>query len=244
MVYLDCAVKYSGLKKNKISINGNIITANSDVFSTSDIGRRIWIKTISGYEYGIFDIKEVLSAKKVRVEILQQTDENLFDEWYLSATVFSGLQHLEGETVSVVGNGGYIGDFIVENGKIDISSANTNKLGSAVVGLKYKGMIKSPNLGIQFQGGQSFTKNKNIVAVDILFSFSAGGKVGTNPYNLLDIQYFDSDGLYDCPAIPMNTNQKIYLNDTYDEDKHYYIVQDKPLPMNISMITPEYKNVV
>lgn len=243
-VYVDCAIKYDGLQKNKLSVSGNYLNAQNDVFKSSDVGRRIWVKTNTGYEYGIFDIKEYINAKRVRVDILQKENVTSFNEWYFSATVFSGLAHLEGEKVSVVGNGGYIGDFIVNNGKVDISSANTNKVGSAVIGLKYKGMIKSPNLGIQFQGGQTFTKNKNIVAIDILFTFSAGGKVGTNPYNLLDIQYFDSDGLYDLPALPMNVNQKIYLNDTYDESKHYYIVQDKPLPMNIAMITPDYKNVV
>lgn len=243
-VYLDCAIKYSGLQKNKLAINGDTITTESDIFKQEDVGRRISIKTITGYEYGIFDIKEVIDSKTVKVTILQQTNDNLFDEWYLSATVFSGLEHLEGEKVSVVGNGGYIGDFVVEDGKIDVSSANTNKLGTAVIGLKYKGILKSPNLGMQFQGGQTFTKPKNIVAIDVLFSFSAGGKVGTSLYYLSDIQYFNPDGLMDSPALPMNTNEKIFIKDSYSKDKHYFIVQDKPLPLNIAMITPEYKHVV
>lgn len=243
-VYLDCSIKYSGLKKEKIAINGNVITSENDVFSENDLEKRIWIKTITGFEYGIFDIKEVVDSKTVKVEILQQTKDNLFDEWYLSATEFSGLEHLEGEVVSVVGNGGYVGDFLVEDGKINISSANTNKLGSAVIGLKYKGILKSPNYGMQYQGGQTFTKPKNIVAVDILFAFSAGGKVGTSLYNLDEIQHFDSDGLYDCPALPMNSSEKIYLKDDYNKHKHYYIVQDKPLPMHIMMVTPEVKQVI
>ena len=163
---------------------------------------------------------------------------------YLSATVFEGLEHLEGERVAVVGNGGYVGDFLVENGKIDVSSANTNKLGTAVIGLKYKGILKSPNLGMQFQGGQTFTRPKNIISIEILFTFSAGGKVGTSLYYLSDIQYFNPSGLMDTPALPMNTNEKIFIKDSYSDDKHYYIVQDKPLPLNIAMITPEYKHVV
>lgn len=243
-VYLDCSIKYDGLQKNKISINGNIITAQNDVFSESDVGRRISIKTISGYEYGIFDIEKVNNEKEVKVKIIQQTQDNLFDEWYLSSTIFLGLEHLEGESVSVVGNGGYIGDFVVQDGKIDVSSANTNKLGSAVIGLKYKGILKSCNLGMQYQGGQSYTKNKNITSIDFTFSFSAGGKTGSSLYNLKDIQFFDSDGMYDMPALPMNTIEKILIDDTYDEEKHFYVVQDKPLPMHILMITPEYKHVV
>ena len=242
--YLDCSIRYSGLQKNKIAINGNTITSEMDVFKNDDVNRRITIKPITGYEYGIFDIDEVIDAKTVKVKVLQQTDENIFDEWYLSATVFEGLEHLEGEKVAVVGNGGYVGDFVVENGKIDVSSANTNKLGTAVIGLKYKGILKSPNLGMQFQGGQTFTRPKNIISIEILFTFSAGGKVGTSLYYLSDIQYFNPSGLMDTPALPMNTNEKIFIKDSYSDDKHYYIVQDKPLPLNIAMITPEYKHVV
>lgn len=243
-VYLDCSVKYNGLQNNKIQIVDNILNAEKDIFSSEDIDRRIWIKSNTGYDYGIFDIKEFINPKEVKVEVLQKSNINEFTEWYFSKTVFSGLEYLENEIVSVVGNGGYIGDFLVQNGKIDISSANTNKLGSAVIGIKYSGILKSNNLGMQFQGGQSITKNKNIVSVEFAFSFSAGGKVGADLYKLEDIQFFNSSGLYDLPALPMNGFHKIYIADTYDEEKHYYVVQDKPLPLYITMITPEYKHVV
>lgn len=243
-IYLDCCVQYDGLQKNKITISGNTLKATNDVFKSSDVNRRIWIKTDTGYNYGIFDIKEYINAKQVRVEILQQANVSSFDEWYFSKTSFSNLEHLEGEKVSVVGNGGYIGDFTVSDGKISISSANTNKVGSAVIGIKYKGILKSCNLGMQFQGGESFTKYKNVVAVDFSFAFSAGGKVGTSLYNLKDVQFFNSNGLYDMPALPMNQVEKIFVEDTYDEEKHFYVVQDKPLPLHIMMITPEYKHVI
>ena len=243
-VYLDCSVKYDGLQKNKITINGNILKAQNNIFKSSDVNRRIWVKTNTGYDYGIFDVKEYINAKEVRVDILQQANIASFNEWYFSKTEFSGLEHLEGEKVGVVGNGGYIGDFVVSDGKINISSANTNKLGTAVIGLKYRGLLKSCNLGMQFQGGQSFTKNKNIVAIEFSFSFSAGGKVGSDMYNLADIQCFNTSGLFDIPAMAMNGYEKIYIEDTYDEEKHFYIMQDKPLPLHIMMITPEYKHVV
>lgn len=242
--HLDCSIEYSGLQKNIINCSEDLITASEDVFSPEDVGRRIWYKSITGREYGIFDISEYVDSKTVKVETLLQPSSNTASEWYLSATRFSGLEHLEGEVVSVCGNGGYIGDFKVENGEIDISSANTNKVGSAIIGLKYKGMLKSMNLGMQHQTGQTFTKNKNIVNMTLLLSFSAGGKVGTDLYSLEDVQSFNPDGLFDTPPLAMDSDKKILCSDKYEKEKHYYIVQDMPLPFRLSAVVPEYKHVM
>ena len=167
--YLDCSIKYSGLHNERITVEGNVINCSDAIFQQSDVGRRIWLKTITGREYGSIDIVEFISANQVRVNILQQPTMNEFTQWYLSASVFSGLEHLEGETVAVVGNGGYIGDFQVVNGQVDITSANTNKVGSAIIGLKYKGILKSPNLGLDVsgQGTQTFSNMKNIYEIEL-----------------------------------------------------------------------------
>ena len=242
--HLDCSIEYSGLQENKITFEDGVITASKDIFTSKDIGRRIWYRSITGREYGIFDITGFIDAKNVKVDVLLQPSSNSAEEWYLSATVFSGLEHLEGEEVAVLGNGGYIGDFKVIDGKVDISSANTNKVGTAIIGLKYKGMLKSMNLGIQAQTGQTYTKNKNIISMILKLNFSAGGKVGTSLYNLEDVQAFDPDGLFDLPPLAMDTDKKILCEDKYEKEKHYYIVQDQPLPFRISMVVPEYKHVM
>lgn len=241
--YLDCSIKYSGLHTEKISLSENILTCEENVFSTSDVGRRIWYKTVSGCEYGSMDIVEYLAENKVRVNVLLQPTNNETSQWYLSATVFKGLEHLEGETVGVVGNGGYIGDFVVENGQIDITPANVNKVATAIIGLKYKGILKSPNLGVQLQGTQTFSNMKNIYKIGLSFSFSAGGKVGDSLYYLTEIQDFNPEGLLDTPPLPMDEYKEINYEGDYAKEKHYFVAQDKPLPFHISAIIPYYKHV-
>lgn len=243
--YLDCSIKYSGLHNEIIRLENDILTCEEEIFNQEDVDRRIWIKTLTGQEYGSFDIAEFISSKKVRVNVLQKPTLEVINEWYLSATVFSGLEHLEGEIVSVVGNGGYIGDFKVENGKIDISSANTNKVGSAVIGLKYKGILKSPNLGLDIssQGTQTFTNKKNIYKIGLNLSYSAGGKIGDSLYYLNDVQDFDPQGLLDVPPLPIDNYIEINYEGNYEKDKHYFIVQDNPLPFHICAIVPFYKHV-
>lgn len=244
--YLDCSIEYSGLKKTQITYNReeSSITSSADNFSQQDIGRRIWIKSITGREYGIFDIVEYISKTTVKVKTLQEPSITTSSEWYLSATKFSGLEHLEGETVAVVGNGGYIGDFIVQNGCVDISSANVNKVGSAVIGLKYKGILKSPNLGMALQANQTYTTMKNIYSIILKLSFSAGGKVGDSLYSLEDVQDFNPDGLFDTPPLLIDTDKEILCNGKSEKEKHYFVVQNNPLPFNIAMVVPKYTHIV
>lgn len=245
--YLDCSMRYSGLHTSTITLNKTtkVLTCSSADFSLNDVGKRIWYKTVTGREYGILDIVEYTDSTHVKVNILLEPTSLSTSKWYLSATHFTGLDHLEGETVSVVGNGGYIGDFVVENGEIDISSANTNKVGTAIIGLKYKGILKSPNLGLLLQsnGTQTYSNMKNIYKIGLQMSFSAGGKVGSNLYDLADVQDFNPEGLYDVPPLPMDDYKEIQYEDDYDREKHYFIVQDSPLPLHITAIIPHYKHV-
>lgn len=243
--YLDCSIQYSGLHTETISLSGNILTCSAEIFKSTDVGRRIWYKTITGREYGSMDIVEYLSSTKVRVNVLQKPTSNSTSQWYLSATIFSGLEHLEGETVAVVGNGGYIGDFKVQNGKVDITSANTNKVGTAIIGLKYKGILKSTNLGLDIsgQGTQTFTSPKNIYKIGLNLSNSAGGKAGDDMYHLAPVQDFNPEALLDVPPLPIDDFKEINYESNYSKEKHYYIVQDSPLPFHIAMIVPFYKHI-
>ncbi len=241
--YLDCSIRYSGLRTSTITLSGTTLTSSANDFSSSSVGKRIWFKTSTGREYGSMDIIRYISANTVEVRILQTPTSNRSSQWYLSATVFSGLNHLEGETVSVVGNGGYIGDFVVNNGQIDISSANTNKVFTAVVGLKYKGILKSNNLGIPLQGTQTYTNMKNIYKIGLDLSFSAGGEVGSDLYNLQKVQEFNPEGLFDIPPLPIDKYEEYEYSDDYDKEKHYFVVQDSPLPFHIVMVVPHCKHI-
>ena len=244
-IYLDSSIVYDGSKASTITFDevAETITSSAADFKATDVGRRITYRTITGREYGIFDIVEYISATQVKVDVAESPSSDSSSEWFLSATIFTGLNHLEGETVGVVGNGGYIGDFVVSNGSVDISTANVNKVGSAVIGLKYTGMLKSCNLGMAVQGTQTLTTPKNIYKMVLRLSFSAGGKFGDDLYDLTDIQDFNPDGLYNIPPLPMDGDKEIAYSGDYDGEKHYFIVQDMPLPFKLAMAIPYYKQV-
>ena len=84
---------------------------------------------------------------------------------------------------------------------------------------------------------------KNIYKLGLQLSFSAGGKVGDSMYYLQNVQDFNPEGLLDVPPLPIDTLKEITYSSDYDKDKHYFVVQDSPLPFHITAIIPHYKHV-
>ena len=84
---------------------------------------------------------------------------------------------------------------------------------------------------------------KNIYKIGLNLSFSAGGKVGDSLYYLEEIQDFNPEGLLDTPPLPIDDYKEINYEGDYSKEKHYFVVQDKPLPFHISAIIPFYKHV-
>lgn len=79
-------------------------------------------------------------------------DDDLEDQFYVdwgltysgtATSTISGLHHLEGKTVSVLGNGKDLGDKVVTAGAIDLGSASVTV---AQVGLPYDAILESMNL--------------------------------------------------------------------------------------------------
>ena len=75
-------------------------------------------------------------------------------------------------------------------------------------------------------------------------SCSAGGKVGDSLYNLETVQDFNPEGLFDTPPLPMDSDKEILCNGKSEKEKHYFVVQDEPLPFTIAMIVPKYTHIV
>lgn len=240
--FLDLSVIYNGYYDTTLTYDsdaGTIISTGTE-FSSGDVGRIISYKTQTGKEVGQFKITSFISSSEVGVSVLVEPTSNSYTGWYLWASLLSNLDHLEGKTVSVIGDGSYIGDFEVSEGSIQLPS----QYSIIIVGLPYTGIFKSFNYGFNVQGQTTQTSPKVLYKAFIRFIKSAGGNFGDSRYNLVPIQQFDPDGFYDVPPLLMDTDQEItYNNNNIRIDKRIYIVQDKPLPLQIAMIVPYFKHI-
>jgi 6-phosphogluconolactonase (cycloisomerase 2 family) len=82
----------------------------------------------------------------------------------VSTTSLTGLDHLEGETVAVWGNGAYLNTYTVSSGAITVSSAVTD----AVIGLPYTARYKSSKLAYAAAGGTALNQRKRICKVGMI----------------------------------------------------------------------------
>jgi hypothetical protein len=142
----------------------------------------------------------------------------------------SGLTQYDGTTVSVVTDGGYLDDFEVSGGEIDLDSQVTH----AVVGYKYKGIIKSFNLGFQIQADNTQTTMKAISEFGIRCVSTAGLKCGTSLYKMERVQELGQGDLNYLPPLPIDGTKYVQYTDDNKKEKFFYIVQDEPLPATVT----------
>ncbi len=238
--YLDDSSEVSNLKSTTITYDSGAgtVTDASGPFSSGDVGKHIVYKTITGYESGRFEITAYNSATEVEVDVLQEPTSLSFSSWYLTFETITGLSRFEGESVGVVVDGGYLDNVVVVGGSISLGEQYAH----ARVGYTYRGYIKSFSLGFQIKAENTQTTLKSIVAAGIRCVQSAGGKFGSSPYALEDVQEMKQGTYNYLPPATIDGTKYISYTDDSEVDKYWYAVQDEPLPFNIAaiMIDAEY----
>jgi hypothetical protein len=130
-----------------------------------------------------------------------------------SATrTFSGLEHLEGEEVSVVGDGSYAGDYAVSGGSITIPDSK-NAIEEAIIGLSYNADLEVMpiNIPLQQTGGNSFLMMSRVNNLLISLYKTIGLQVGDGFDNLETVSFRNTSDNMDA-AIPA-------FGDSYPEVK-------------------------
>lgn len=149
-----------------------------------------------------------------------------------ATTTISSLNHLEGETVSVLADGSAHADKTVTDGKITLDRSSTK----VHIGYSYNSLVETLRLEAGAEDGTSQGKIKRIHGVTARFLDSVGSEVGPNISNLDRIPFRDSSMAMD-EAVPMFTGDKeISFPSGYDNDAHVVIRQTQPLPMTVLAI--------
>lgn len=240
--YLDNSKKQSDLRTSTITYDSGAgtITDGASGFVSGDVGKQIVYKTITGYEYGRFEIVGYNSSSSVDVNVLVEPSANTYSSWYLTTNILTGLSRFNGETVSVHANGGYLGDYEVSGGQIGLSRQIT----SATVGYKYRGVIKGFPMGYVIQQYNTHVTPKRVLAAHARFTMSAGGKFSTDGYATESFQKINSGQLNYAPAFPMDETISLTFDDANDINKSWYIIQDEPSPLTLNAVIIESDQAV
>lgn len=239
-VYLDNALVYSDLQSNLITYNSGAgtITATSGVFiSPDDVGKHIVYKTDTGYESGRFEITAVNSSTVVEVDVLQTPTASTYTDWYLTFSQLTGASQYDGTEVGVVADGGYLDDFTVSGGTIDLGRQVTH----AVIGYKYKGILKSFCMGFQVQAINTQRTVKSLAGFSVRTVSTMGLQVGSSLYKLEPLQTLSADDVNYLPPTPVDGTRYVQFTDDAEVDKFFYAVQEEPGPAVITLIMPNVK---
>ena len=167
------------------------------------------------------------------------TDFNFLDSQLAysgsATTTISGLDHLEGQTVSVLANGATHPDRTVSSGSITLARSSTK----VKVGLKYTSLLQTMRLDAGSQNGTSQSKTKRIFNIAIRLYESIGVEVGPDLNNMEAIPFRSSANPMD-QAIPVFTGDKeVEFRGNYETDGFIYVRQTQPLPLTILSLYPE-----
>lgn len=237
--YVDCGLVYDGsvyatqnLTLSAVTGDGITITAAGSLFDSSMEGKEIW-----GFDGGRAKIITVNSGTEVEANVTVDFPSVSISsgEWYLTTQTVGGAQHLIGQSVVALADGGVVEELTIdEDGNCDTGGQHSY----IAIGLLYIGILKG--MGIEGGGdnGAAQTKKKSMSQLGMKLMDSLGGKIGTDIYRLQRIKYRSTADKTDRPP-PLFTGVKVEnMPDDWDEEKNVYVVQDKPLPFNLLLAAP------
>lgn len=261
MIFMDSSLSYDGRNTGSTSmtISGGTdwdseetltVTASASHFSSDDVGDVIQITgsdgTLIQMEITAYTSATVVSARPDKTVPVGMRSVAISD-WAHAVDTVSGLWHIEGEAVSVLGDGAVVGSpynpdvttYTVTNGQITLDAC----YGVVHVGLPYVSDVQT--LDIETPEGQSLAdKKKLITQVTLHLEKSLGIFAGTTVPSsdtslagLFELKVRDQEG-YDEPTALQTGKVSIILESNWNTNGRVFIRQVDPLPMSILAISP------
>jgi hypothetical protein len=149
-------------------------------------------------------------------------------------TTVSGLEHLEGEAVSVLADGNVVNNMTVVNGSLTLP----NKSARVHAGLGYVCDVKTlPLLGAN---NGALGVKKGLYSVDLALFRSKGVSVGPSIADLVEMKQRDEERYGEATEL-FSDIKRILLYSDWNEDGSIYIRQKYPLPMTLLYILPHFE---
>ena len=216
---------------------GNAVCESIATIPTNDKEYQTWViikRTINGVTR-----RYVEYINQFDFDQTDNTNFNFLDSQLAysgsATTTISGLDHLEGQTVSVLANGSTHPDRTVTSGSITLARSSTN----VKVGLKYTSLLQTMRIDAGSQNGTSQAKTKRIYNITVRLYESIGVEVGPDLNNMESIPFRSSAALMDT-AIPVYTGDKeVEFRGNYETDGYIYVRQTQPLPLTVLSLYPE-----
>lgn len=216
--------------------SGNAVCESVEVLPTDSSEYQVWVivkRTING-------------ATKRYVEYLHnldfdETDDTSFN--YLDSqlayngsatTTISGLDHLEGQTVSVLADGATHPDKVVSSGGITLERSSTK----VKVGLGYTSLLQTMRIDAGGDNGTSQSKTKRIYEITARLYESIGIEIGPDLANMERIPFRSSANAMNSGVNVFTGDKEIEFRGNYETDGFIFVRQTQPLPLTVLSLYP------
>lgn len=247
--FVDCGLSYDGLNTSDITVTVSggttwgsgetlTITASDDLFAypgVTDVGDAIvLINNGDKYRLSIIAVSSTtVATAKIDKTLPVSLRNTATDSYSIARDSLSGLDHLEGETVSILGDGAVFPQKVVTDGVVTLERACSD----IIVGLPYQSDLKTLPLAINIDGfGQGRQKNVNKVWIRVYKS--SGIFVGPDEDNLVEAKQRSVEPYGSPPAMKTDDIQ-IVLTPSWAAHGQVFVRQDDPLPLTIVGATYE-----
>jgi len=226
---------------------GTMTATNHAPFTADSVGKyyrldadpdgddETWIDVlVTGYT------SSTVVSVKFKNDIPTSLQDTAVTNWALLATAISGLDHLEGEDVSLLVDGGTHPGATVSAGAISLESGEFQTRAAVVhVGLDYSAHLETLPVSPDSFGTDVRGRVKSIYKASIRFHRTIGGEVGAGSDSLDPIASRSGDTPMGNPSELFTGTKALQLEGRYAYDATVFVQQNDPLPMQLLSISYE-----
>jgi hypothetical protein len=215
------------------------ITSSTPIFqfpATTDVGDAIVITAPDGTQYRLAILGT--SSTTVATAKVDKTLGVAFrgvatTSWSFARDTISGLGHLEGKTVSILGDGAVMPQKVVTGGTVPLQRASS----IVHVGLPYESDLQTLPMTLQIEGfGQGRAKNINEAFLRVVSS--SGIFIGPTASSLVEAKQRTTEP-YGSPPSLKTDEIGVKLTPSWQQSGQIFVRQSDPLPLTIVGLTLE-----
>jgi len=215
-----------------VTANYNLFKAPPDISDKDDA--IILIDGTKTYRCVIISTtNQTVATVKLQVDLPANFRNTPITTYEVARNTISGLDYLEGKTVSILADGAVHPQRVVNSGTIVLERAAS----VAHVGLQYNSDLQSLPLALQIEAfGQGRVKNLNHVWLRVLES--SGIFAGPSADKLVEAKQRTTEP-YGTPPRLKTEDIKIMLTPTWQDNGQLFVRQTDPLPLTVVGLTLE-----
>ncbi|QDL30767.1 hypothetical protein [Serratia liquefaciens] len=250
--FVDCGLTYDGRNRDAsktMMLSGGsgswpydeeitLSVSGASYFTSGDVGSEIHMPYFEDGENKVLKllIRSVVSGNQATVTSNRDVPEQFrgvtVSNWSMARGTFSGLDHLEGQAVSILSDANVEPQKVVTGGSITLEKAG------AVVhaGLPIAAVIET--LDVNLNGNETLLdKKKLFTKASLLVNESRGVFAATPGCEFYEYAQRD-DEFYDEPVDPKTGTIELQLDANWGKNGRLIVKQDDPLPMTILAVIP------